>query len=149
MGLVSCSSTTFAEAPGKDSHTSAMGTTICGSSSRGVSRTANSPSRRLAILIRGVSLLPMKSAARRPLAPRRWFVIPQPSWGLRRQRHRRHILHKSAVLPLASVDDDSLTGITSGQNLNALLQGAADLDPSKTGHMVIANHEQAGQFAPL
>src|SRR5688500_9508316 len=71
-GLVNCSSTTFAEAPGKGNQTSAIGTIICGSSSRGVTRTANRPSNNAPMINNGVSLLVRKRAAMRPESPGRY-----------------------------------------------------------------------------
>ena len=54
---------------GKGSQTSAIGTTICGSSSRGVATIANRPRSSAPTMMSGVSLLPMKSAAMRPDKP--------------------------------------------------------------------------------
>jgi hypothetical protein len=51
--------------------TSTMGTTICGSSSRGVSTTATTPSRTEARTMTGVSFDDRKGRARRPASPSR------------------------------------------------------------------------------
>src|SRR5690349_679506 len=71
-GFVSCSSITFSESRGNDSQTSAIGTMICGSSSRGVTSTANRPSNNAPRMNSGVSLLVRKSAAIRPDSPGRY-----------------------------------------------------------------------------
>jgi hypothetical protein len=61
MGLVMRVSTSLADAPGKETITSIMGTMICGSSSLGSSRTAATPSAMDAMRKRGVSLELMKA----------------------------------------------------------------------------------------
>ena len=54
-GVATSASTSLAEAPGNGTNTLAMVTLICGSSSRGVTSTANRPSRKATSAISGVS----------------------------------------------------------------------------------------------
>ena len=56
MGLVTLFSTSLAVAPGIWTKMSIMGTTICGSSSRGSFQVAITPIRMEATMIKGVSL---------------------------------------------------------------------------------------------
>ena len=72
MGRVTRFSTSAAEAPGRATITSIIGTLICGSSSRGSIRIAKRPSSREATTIIGVSFELMNIAARRPAKP--YFV---------------------------------------------------------------------------
>ena len=60
IGVVTRCSTSCAVEPGISTKTSIMGTTICGSSSRGVWSTANAPSRIENTMMSGVSLELMK-----------------------------------------------------------------------------------------
>ena len=68
-GVVSWDSTSVGAAPGMGTMTSTMGTTICGSSSRGVRKTAARPSNSDAMTISCVSLLRRKVCATRPAKP--------------------------------------------------------------------------------
>jgi hypothetical protein len=68
-GVVSWLSTSFGLAPGYGTMRSTIGTMICGSSSRGVSTTASTPSSSDAKTMSGVSLLRRKVLARRPARP--------------------------------------------------------------------------------
>jgi len=60
MGVVTRSSTSFADMPGAWTKTSIIGTMICGSSSRGSRRTEKAPNARLARMISGGSFELMK-----------------------------------------------------------------------------------------
>src|SRR5579875_1009765 len=77
IGVVTRSSTSLALAPGIVTKTSIIGTTICGSSSRGVSRMAKAPTRMAKIITRGVNFELMKARARRPASPRVFIVPPR------------------------------------------------------------------------
>ena len=71
-GMASICSTSATEAPGKGSNTLAMVTLICGSSSRGVAMTANTPSRNATRASSGVICALWNRAAMRPAKPRDW-----------------------------------------------------------------------------
>jgi len=68
-GVTSWLSTSEGLAPGNGTITSTIGTTICGSSSRGVSDTARTPRRIEARTMTGVSLERRNGRARRPATP--------------------------------------------------------------------------------
>src|ERR1035438_706240 len=70
IGLVTRSSTSCAEAPGIWTKTSTMGTTICGSSSRGSFHTAKTPSNSDPTITRGVSFDLIQALANLPAKPR-------------------------------------------------------------------------------
>ena len=63
-------STSCADAPGMLTKTSSMGTTICGSSSRGVCQILNRPSKSAATITSGVSGETMNACAMVPARPR-------------------------------------------------------------------------------
>ncbi len=69
IGRVTRSSTSDGDAPGNPTITSAKGTTICGSSSRGVLMIASAPRSNAAIMMSEVSLESSEAAARRPARP--------------------------------------------------------------------------------
>src|SRR5512138_702179 len=73
-GVVSWVSTSAGEAPGIGTMTSTMGTTICGSSSRGVRATAATPRPIEARTMTGVSFERRNGFAIRPASPRRGSV---------------------------------------------------------------------------
>ena len=77
-GVVTICSTSRTDAPGKGMNTLAMVTLICGSSSRGVTSTAVTPSSRTISASSGVICAAWKYAAMRPDRPRRSFItMPQ------------------------------------------------------------------------
>ena len=77
-GVATSDSTSFAAAPGKGMMTLAIVTSIWGSSSRGVTRMANRPSRKATRARSGVIWAASKKAAIRPEMPRR-AVLPEVS----------------------------------------------------------------------
>ena len=88
MGTLTRSSTSLTLAPGISTKTSAKGTTICGSSSRGVASTAKNPRSSEAKMTSWVSLESMKACATRPANPSR-SVTTAPRCGRHRSRGRR------------------------------------------------------------
>ena len=68
-GVATMRSTSLADAPGKGINTFAMVTLICGSSSRGVTITANTPSNNATNANKGVICALRKNAAMRPEIP--------------------------------------------------------------------------------
>ena len=73
MGLVTRASTSWAESPGACTNTSAIGTMICGSSSLGVTTTANIPRIIDASIISGVSFDCINALAILPDIPK--FIV--------------------------------------------------------------------------
>ena len=69
MGRVTRCSMSAGVAPGIWTKTSTIGTTICGSSSRGSATTASAPRATDATMMSGVSFELMKAAAIRPAMP--------------------------------------------------------------------------------
>src|SRR5208337_3073704 len=70
MGIVTRCSTSCADAPGMFTNTSSMGTTICGSSSRGVCQMLKSPNDKAATITSGVRGESIKPCAIFPASPR-------------------------------------------------------------------------------
>src|SRR5512135_2613764 len=75
IGVATRLSTCSAEAPGNGTMTFAIVTLICGSSSRGVTSTANRPSNSAVMPSSGVSSLSRNRRAMRPLMPSRSVVM--------------------------------------------------------------------------
>src|SRR6266496_1872079 len=97
IGFVTRSSTSLADAPGICTKTSIIGTTICGSSSRGSMRTAPTPSRIEATTTSGVSLDLMKACASFPAGPSPSLITPAPRL-FRRWWHTGSGLSHSATI---------------------------------------------------
>src|SRR3990167_1094934 len=74
-GVATSVSTSFADAPGNGINTLAMVTLICGSSSRGVTRTANRPSSSATSAMSGVNCECRKNFERRPAIPMVLFTF--------------------------------------------------------------------------
>src|SRR5512134_2490566 len=87
-GVATSDSTSLAEAPGNGIRTFAIVTLICGSSSRGVTRTAKTPRSAATSATSGVSCEPTKNLAMRPEMP----IGPARSGGLL-QLHDPERLH--------------------------------------------------------
>src|SRR6266567_2839449 len=68
-GIATSTSTSFADAPGNGTSTLAIVTLICGSSSRGVTTTANAPKSNASSATSGVSRDSRKKRAMRPEMP--------------------------------------------------------------------------------
>src|SRR5208282_507047 len=77
MGMVTRCSTSSADAPGMLTNTSSIGTTICGSSSRGVCQMLKSPSNNAAIITSGVSGESINACAIFPASPRFTSASPR------------------------------------------------------------------------
>src|SRR5688572_4182500 len=144
-GFVNCSSTIFADAPGKGNQTSAIGTIICGSSSRGVTRAANRPSNNAPMISSGVSLLVRKRAAMRPESPGRYGgeeimgcgSSPSPEvFQWRWPCSRLTDLHGSALRAARGIDQHTLTFVDTGQNFSLLIEPPAESDPTQPGDMI-------------
>ena len=75
-GVATICSTSRDDAPGKGINTFAIVTLICGSSSRGVTSTAKTPSNSAASANNGVIRAVWKKAAIRPETPNRAFILP-------------------------------------------------------------------------
>src|ERR1017187_6178626 len=83
-GVVTSDSTSFADAPGNGISTFAMVTLICGSSSRGVTSTANTPSSSASSAISGVICECRKILLMRPEMPmvNSWFAVRDSLLGM-------------------------------------------------------------------
>src|SRR3954469_13440909 len=137
-GVVSWPSTSPGLAPGNGTITSTIGTTICGSSSRGVSATAPRPSRIDAITIKGVSLLERNARARRPAGPSgAWCRSPDIGH-----------LDRRAVDDPAWIFDHQLTRAQAGADRDAVVLGLAQREPAQLG-AALAGDEYAGEIAAL
>ena len=81
-GVVTSDSTSLADAPGNGISTFAMVTLICGSSSRGVTSTANTPSSSAISAISGVICECRKILLMRPEMPMvsSWLVVCLVRW---------------------------------------------------------------------
>ena len=88
IGVATRFSTCCALAPGNGTMTLAIVTLICGSSSRGVTSTANKPSSSAVSPSSGVSSLSRNSRASRPLKPS-FSVMPQRLLAYTRGRGQR------------------------------------------------------------
>ena len=82
IGRVTRSSISFEPVPVMETSTSIIGTLICGSSSRGRSATAATPSSTDVTMISGVSLELMNERAIRPAMPR-GSLMAGPRWAAR------------------------------------------------------------------
>ena len=90
-GIAISVSTSFADAPGNATKTLAIVTSICGSSSRGVTITANAPAITSTIAISGVSCDERKKRAMRP-------ETPSPTVRSPRSRHFLSLAMPSALI---------------------------------------------------
>src|SRR5690606_29885833 len=89
-GVLTSCSTSRALAPSNGTITLAMVTSICGSSSRGVTSTATRPSSKPSKASTGVSGLAWNAAARRPGRPRRGISVITGTGGVALGDERLH-----------------------------------------------------------
>src|SRR5512147_692133 len=140
-GRVTSASTSRAEAPGNGTKTFAIVTLICGSSSRGVTATANRPSSKASSAASGVSCECWKIRAIRPEMP---MAGSASSGRAGRAEHAG----------LDRLERDALAGPQAGEHLDGtLVAGGAEADlahlrPCLRGALVL-EHVDARHFAAL
>ena len=142
MGIVARCCTSAGVAPGMRTKTSSMGTTICGSSSRGVIRMAKAPASSAPAMNSGVSLELMKACATRPAMRS----------GVSRLR-RHSLLSPPTRLPLSSCPAGSATtrspAVEPGEHLNVLGGRLAEGDVAQAGDLVFIHHVHRVQLAAM
>src|SRR5579863_3779811 len=132
MGEDTRLSTCSAEAPGKAMKTLAKVTSICGSSSRGVTRTANIPNSSAARASNGVSWLPRNRRATRPLKPGDALIERRPDArrypGNARVRSSRRTRACSLQFRCGGerIDGDPIAGNETGENLDAIAEALSE-----------------------
>src|SRR5690606_31599387 len=119
-GIAASASTSFAAAPGNGTKTFAMVTLIWGSSSRGVTATANSPSRNATSACSGVSCACWEKRAMRPEMP----------------------MAGSALHPgLDGIEGNALAGLEAREHLDrVLVAGRAEAHLAKPWPAVLGEH---------
>src|SRR5262245_47393721 len=132
-GVTIRASTSAGSAPGHAIITSTIGTRICGSSSRGVARSARAPRPRLAAISSGVSLLSRKAWATRPARPTRTSGC---------------LGHGVPVAQRRGPQRNPLAGLDAGADLDPLLRGRPDRDPAQAGPPVDDHEDTAESAAP-
>src|SRR5512146_2749651 len=135
IGMVTRCSTSADDAPGICTNTSSMGTTICGSSSRGVCHTANPPSSRAAMMARGVSFEAMNACATLPAARSVWFISV------------RHLF--AGQFAPARRGHQALAARESGENLNIASGRLAQGHVTQRDLPVCADHVHALDLSAL
>src|SRR5690606_14420898 len=113
--------------------TLAMVTSICGSSSRGVTRVAARPSNRPARASTGVSGLAWKARARRPDRPRRGSAIAALSGQVGQGRQR--------------IGSDALALGQAGDHLHPVIHLVAQAHLAQADPVVLADHVDGGDLA--
>ena len=130
------SSTSLTPAPGISTKTSAKGTTICGSSSRGVASTAKRPEQQ-----RGqddeLGELGVDEGPRE--APRE----------SERSGHGPASTRAAIGHPLGALHDDALAGIEPGEDLHPVGLARPHRHQPEPRHPAVVHHVEAGELAPL
>src|SRR5210317_1973644 len=127
IGRATRFSTSFVLAPGKPTNTLAKVTSICGSSSRGVTITAKIPSSIAASASNGVRALSWKRAARPPEIPSLSFIV-------------RHRLRLHVYTGTYRIQRDALSRRKTGEDLRAVAKGVSGTNLAQA-HLTIRGND--------